>query len=225
MSLPGKSLTGSSNGEVVTGNAAAAQNNAQLPPNAAVADVGDIAVPAAVVAASDVRDVPLAGVADAATAPDAASLADAAASQRLRQGLLQAYIDLAADIAVVAPVCDLSGRCCRFKEYGHLLYVSRPEAEMLLETAWPENAVIDDGATCPYQVKGLCTARENRPLGCRIYYCDPRYAGVGEELSEVYVDRLKELHEETNTPWEYQPVHVYLREVYPESAIEMQRQP
>jgi Fe-S-cluster containining protein len=127
----------------------------------------------------------------------------------LREGLLAIYDDLAAEIARAAPVCELSGRCCRFKEYGHTLFISRPEAELLLEQGLPENAVIDD-AGCPFQINGLCTARERRPLGCRVYYCDPKYAGTGEALSESFIARLKQLHEETGTPWDYRPLHRFL---------------
>jgi Fe-S-cluster containining protein len=129
----------------------------------------------------------------------------------IREGLLAICDDLGADIARAAPVCELSGRCCRFKEYGHTLFLSRPEAELLLEQGLPEDAAIDE-AGCPFQIGGLCTARERRPLGCRVYYCDPRYAGVGEALSERYLSRLKQLHDETGTPWEYRPLHVFLNE-------------
>ena len=35
---------------------------------------------------------------------------------------------------------------------------------------------LDQGATCPWQdSRGHCTAREARPLGCRVYYCDPAF--------------------------------------------------
>ena len=129
----------------------------------------------------------------------------------IRDKLLALYDDLAADIARAAPVCELSGRCCRFKEYGHTLFISRPEAELLLEQGLPEGAAIDE-AGCPFQVNGLCTARERRPLGCRVYYCDPSYAGVGEALSERYIARLKALHDETGTNWEYRPLHDFLTE-------------
>jgi Fe-S-cluster containining protein len=129
----------------------------------------------------------------------------------IRDGLLAICDDLAADIARAAPVCELSGRCCRFKEYGHTLFLSRPEAEQLLEQGLPENANVDETG-CPFQIDGLCTARDRRPLGCRVYYCDSNYAGVGEVLSERYLRRLKELHDETGTPWEYRPLHVFLRE-------------
>lgn len=129
----------------------------------------------------------------------------------LRAGLLQIYDDLAQDIAQRAPVCDLSGRCCRFKEYGHRLYISRPEAELLLQNGLPEGAQVND-AGCPFQIGQLCTARELRPFGCRVYFCDPKYAGQAEELTEEYLARLKSLHASTNTPWDYAELSVFLHE-------------
>jgi Fe-S-cluster containining protein len=129
----------------------------------------------------------------------------------LREGLLAIYDELAVDIARAAPVCELSGRCCRFKEYGHTLFLSRPEAELLLEQGLPANAVVDE-AGCPFQTNGLCTARERRPLGCRVYFCDPNYVGIGEQLSERYVTRLKQLHDQSRTAWDYRPLHRFLRD-------------
>ena len=130
---------------------------------------------------------------------------------RLRAGLLQIYADLAEDIAQRAPVCDLSGRCCRFKEFGHRLYLSRPEAGLLLEDGLPPGAQVDD-AGCPFQIGQLCTARERRPFGCRVYFCDPSYAGQAEELTEKYLVQLKDLHRETETAWDYAELSVFLYE-------------
>ncbi len=127
----------------------------------------------------------------------------------MRDGLLAIYDDLAADIAQAAPVCELSGRCCRFKEYGHTLFISRPEADLLLEQGLPEGAEVDESG-CPFQIKGLCTARERRPLGCRVYFCDPKYSGTGEALSETYIKRLKQLHADAGVPWDYRPLHRHL---------------
>lgn len=134
----------------------------------------------------------------------------------MRQGLLAIYEEAATEVARAAPVCELSGRCCRFKEYGHTLFISRPEAELLLEQGLPAGAMVSDEG-CPFQIQGLCTARERRPLGCRLYYCDPKYEGVGERLSEQLIGQLKVIHNETGTPWEYRPLHVFLRE-QPEGA-------
>ncbi|MFN0051717.1 MAG: hypothetical protein ACKV0T_05975 [Planctomycetales bacterium] len=130
-------------------------------------------------------------------------------------GVLPAlYQAVDGEIAAAAPVCQVSGRCCRFREYGHTLFLSRPEAELLLEPGLPANAVIDEGS-CPFQVQGLCTARERRPLGCRVYFCDPGYRETGEEITERYIRRLKQLHDETGTPWDYRPLHHFLRELTP----------
>jgi hypothetical protein len=130
---------------------------------------------------------------------------------RLKSGLLQIYEDLADDLSQLAPVCELSGRCCRFKEYGHRLYLSRTEAELLLAEGLPPGANINEDG-CPFQQGVLCTAREKRPFGCRVYFCDPKYAGHAEILSEKYVGRLKELHRETGTSWEYGDLFLFLQE-------------
>lgn len=130
---------------------------------------------------------------------------------RLKSGLLQIYDALAEDLARLAPVCDLSGRCCRFKEYGHRLYLSRTEAELLLSEGLPEGATISEEG-CPFQIGLLCTAREKRPFGCRVYYCDPQYAGQAEMLSEKYLAELRALHVESGAPWEYGELYPYLVE-------------
>ena len=133
-----------------------------------------------------------------------------------REALLDLYANLDRDIAAANPVCNLSGRCCRFKEYGHTLFLSGPEAEVLLEPGLPTDQI--DENLCPFQVHGLCTARERRPMGCRVYFCDPNYAGVGEEISERYVSMLKQLHDSSGVSWDYRPLHDYLREHVPDGG-------
>lgn len=128
------------------------------------------------------------------------------------QAMLPAFFaDLDAEIAEATPVCQLSGRCCRFHEYGHTLFLSRIESEFLFKKPLPDEFAVD-GSSCPYQEGLICTARENRPLGCRVYYCDPTYAGKGEAISERYIKQLKELHDENGVEWEYRPLPVFLRE-------------
>jgi Fe-S-cluster containining protein len=127
----------------------------------------------------------------------------------LRSELERIYSDLERDVAQAGPVCELSGRCCRFEEYGHTLFVSNLEAELFLEDGLPEGAVIDR-AGCPFQRGKLCTAREKRPLGCRVYFCDPSYQERAAELSERYVARLKTLADRLNLPWRYAPLPVVL---------------
>jgi Fe-S-cluster containining protein len=128
----------------------------------------------------------------------------------LRHELQQLYAELEREIVQAGPVCELSGRCCRFADYGHTLFVSSLEAELLLEDGLPEGAAID-GAGCPFQKGKLCTARDKRPLGCRVFYCDPTYQARGQELSEEYVARLKALAERLGRDWHYAPLDVMLR--------------
>jgi hypothetical protein len=128
-----------------------------------------------------------------------------------RAALRTLYDDLDAEVARLGPVCLLSGRCCRFAEYGHTLFVSAAEAALLLEEAPPPGRPLDPGLTCPWQdAEGRCTARGARPLGCRVYYCDPAYQSHAERLSETFIGRLKRLVDAEGLAWDYAPLHVHL---------------
>ena len=130
----------------------------------------------------------------------------------LRASLQALYEDLAREIAQAQPICDLSGRCCRFSEWDHTLFLSGIEATILLADAPPSVRPLDEGATCPWQnERGHCTAREARPLGCRVYFCDPNYQETGQSLSEHYLKRLKRLADEYQLPWAYAPLHRHLQ--------------
>src|SRR5689334_5951867 len=91
-----------------------------------------------------------------------------------KRQVLEIYREVDAEVKAAGPVCIASGRCCRFKEYGHVLFLSNLEAEVLLDGAPPYSPPVSSDF-CPFQKENLCTAREPRPLGCRIYYCDPTY--------------------------------------------------
>jgi Fe-S-cluster containining protein len=133
-------------------------------------------------------------------------------SADFRESIRSIYEDLARDIAEAGPVCDLSGRCCRFQEWDHTLFLSEIEARLLLAEAPPGCRPLDSGATCPWQdERGHCTAREGRPLGCRVYFCDPSYQEAGQRLSEVYLSRLKAATEAHGLLWSYAPLHHHLR--------------
>jgi hypothetical protein len=121
------------------------------------------------------------------------------------------YAELDAEVSRLGPVCQISGRCCRFQEYGHTLFVSQPELEYLLGAGPAPIRPLDDGQTCPWQdALGRCTARQARPLGCRVYYCDPAFEPHGSELSERFIARLKRLAERHGVPWNYAPLHRHL---------------
>lgn len=129
----------------------------------------------------------------------------------LRERVLAVYAEVDAAVAVARPRCDASGRCCRFTEYGHTLFLSQFEADILLETAPPfTKPVARDG--CPFQVDNLCTARNERPIGCRIYFCDKEFQEQQGPITERAVAELKRLAEEFGTGWKYAPLQVFLNE-------------
>ena len=131
---------------------------------------------------------------------------------RFREALRGVYAGLDDDVARLAPTCQVSGRCCRFEEYGHTLFVSAPEFALLLADAPPPPRPLDEGATCPWQDdRGRCSAREARPMGCRVYFCDPNYQEHAPEIAEAGIRRLKRLVDELDLPWDYAPLHRHLR--------------
>src|SRR5438270_12493018 len=127
-------------------------------------------------------------------------------SKALERAVLDLYKEVDEAVHAAGPVCVASGRCCRFKEYGHTLFLSNLEADVLLASApLYEQPVSPD--FCPFQKNNLCTAREPRPLGCRIYYCDPSYQETGNQITEEYLGRLKQLAQEHGVAWQYAPLH------------------
>ena len=133
----------------------------------------------------------------------------------LRRQVLELYAEVDREVTAAGPVCVASGRCCRFREYGHTLFLSGLEAEILLERAPAyEPPVSADG--CPFQKENLCTAREPRPLGCRVYYCDPAYQETANAITERALGRLKALAREHQVGWRYAPLHHFLN--HPEQA-------
>jgi hypothetical protein len=132
-------------------------------------------------------------------------------STESKRRVLELYREVDREVQAAGPVCVASGRCCRFTEYGHVLYLSNLEAEVLLDSAPPYEAPVSPDF-CPFQKDKLCTAREPRPLGCRVYYCDPNYQETGNAITEKYLQRLKELAQETGVEWRYAPLHVFLNE-------------
>lgn len=132
-------------------------------------------------------------------------------TESVRRAVLEVYAAADRAVAAAGPRCDSSGRCCRFKEYGHTLFISQFEADLLLETAphFEQPATSD---SCPFQVQNLCTARDERPLGCRIYFCDPAYQETGNRITEAALTQLKQIADEHDTGWRYAPLHVFLNE-------------
>ena len=143
-------------------------------------------------------------------------------SDELCRRVLELYREVDREVQAAGPVCVASGRCCRFKEYGHVLFLSNLEADVLLRGAPPYDGPVTPDF-CPFQKGNLCTAREPRPLGCRVYYCDPGYQETGKRITETYLHKLKELAAAHNIPYRYAPLHHFLN--HPNEATTDPEQP
>lgn len=106
--------------------------------------------------------------------------------------------------AVVArhnPVCINRGLCCNFDAFDHRLFVT--PVELAFYVAMLEQVDRPENGSCPYQRHGLCTTRPARPVGCRVFFCDPNAASWQAGLTERVLRRLKRLHGRFDIPYAY----------------------
>lgn len=152
---------------------------------------------------------------------------DAARREEVDRAIRSLYAELDAAVAGRRPVCNASGRCCRFDEYGHRLYVTG------LEIAWflmgvggsdlgvgeEHTGLKDQGVRleqlapipkpqnqtphCAYQINGLCSTHAVRPLGCRVFFCERGTEAWQQDTTERFLDRLKSLHTGHSLPYAY----------------------
>ena len=94
--------------------------------------------------------------------------------------------------------CDLSGRCCRFREYGHDLYVTKLEYDEMVRRG---GAGGSEEAVCPWLQGTLCGNREGRALACRTYFCSDEDAAA--TLTERWHKAIRRLHERHGIPYVY----------------------
>lgn len=122
---------------------------------------------------------------------------------------LEAVFQIIADqVEARRPVCESSGRCCHFREYGHRLYVTGLEAAYALARAGRALAPGEVEAArargdCPFLNAKQCTIHTVKPSGCRIYYCDPSAADWMPDLSERSLAMIRAIHDRHGVPYRY----------------------
>jgi len=127
---------------------------------------------------------------------------------RLLETMRCFYEGLDAEIASHRPLCWNRGTCCKFRQYGHRLFVTPLElAYFMAGEAQPVRATAED--RCPYQtegrhqVEGRCTARDQRPMGCRIFFCQAASRHWQPDLTERSLEKLQELHDRFGATYAY----------------------
>jgi Fe-S-cluster containining protein len=140
-------------------------------------------------------------------------LTPAVRSAALRNDVIAAvaevYREAQSAIDARRPLCVISGRCCRFEEYGHRLYVTTLELAAFVAQVGEvrkdaAKLMADwDGTGCPFQVAKLCSVHGIRPFGCRMFFCDATSTQWQGEQYERFHGRLQELHKKLNVPYFY----------------------
>ena len=113
------------------------------------------------------------------------------------------YAEVEAVVAQHRPRCEMSGRCCDFTTSDHELWSSTLETAFARDSAGEVVPAAPSGL-CPWHVDGLCRLRDGRPLGCRLYFCDPTWTDVMATVYERFHARLVALHEEHGVPYRYE---------------------
>lgn len=146
---------------------------------------------------------------------------DAIAVSPLDAAVTDLYARLDDEIAARNPVCNNRGACCRFDTYGHRLYVTQVELDYFIGRQRPRGILPVTSGTCPYQVDGLCNAREHRPLGCRVFFCDENTQAWQPGVYEKYLGDLKRIGHEHGVSYRYSEWLTALREAGDEPRAEV----
>jgi Fe-S-cluster containining protein len=116
--------------------------------------------------------------------------------------------EAAAAIRQVGPRCEMSGRCCRFEEYGHRLFITTAElaAFAMRLRELPDRDVLTqppDGGGCRFQLDRICAVHQIRPLGCRLFFCDRTTEPRLQQVYEQFHSAIRNLHDRLGIPYRY----------------------
>ena len=126
-------------------------------------------------------------------------------SEAAWRDLERVYAELDAELVKLGPVCRRSGACCRFARSGHELWTTSLEYEYLRARTGLAKASREqiERGTCPFLEGGRCGVREHRMLGCRVYFCDPRYEPHMAGVYEKFHTRVKDVLRRHGLPYSY----------------------
>jgi Fe-S-cluster containining protein len=129
----------------------------------------------------------------------------AARRKDVRAAVENVYVALQDAIDLRNPRCVGSGRCCKFDDFGHNLFITTMEmATFAHDLPEADQSTAGIAATaCPFQVGKLCSIHTIRPFGCRIFFCDETSTEWQRRQYARFHSELKRLHEELSVPYYY----------------------
>ena len=142
----------------------------------------------------------------------AKAVAEASECAEAVRAVGELYEELGRRIEERRPVCRASGRCCRFEEFGHRLYVTTLELAAFVSEGsgvWVQGSersglpILGNPGGCPFQVEGLCSVHLIRPFGCRVFFCDETSTEWQRGQYEELHAELKRMHERFGVAYYY----------------------
>ena len=130
---------------------------------------------------------------------------------KVHAAVLALYREVDAAVAAAGPVCVASGRCCRFKEYGHVLFLSNLEAAILLESAPAYERPARPTAVRSRKKTSVPPASPG-PLAAAFTTAILRIRRRAIASRKPTSRRLKEFAEQNGLTWEYRPLHYFLNQ-------------
>jgi Fe-S-cluster containining protein len=139
---------------------------------------------------------------------------DLARRDDIDAALRAVHVSITDESATSRPVCTASGRCCDFQRTGHALFVTGLEVAWTLDRIPAERAISEgdvtaaiDAGDCPFLVADgsirRCGVHPARPMGCRVYFCDPTRERFVQDLAERGARLVRELHDRFGVPYVY----------------------
>jgi Fe-S-cluster containining protein len=141
----------------------------------------------------------------------------AARNDRFLESLNELLAAAQEDVLRLKLPCRACGACCDFTAMDHRLFVSGGELALLAKVRPPRRP---ERLRCGYQQNNLCTARNRRPLGCRMFYCESEAREPVQNLYETWHKRIITLHQEAEIPYVYGEMTAWLERVWVESEPE-----
>src|SRR3954453_22401270 len=100
------------------------------------------------------------------------AIVEASTRPEIHSAITALYDDLQKEIDLRRPKCILSGRCSRFEEFGHRLYVTTLELAAFLHDLKRigQNIPAPNPGGCPFQINKLCSVHLICPFACRLFF-------------------------------------------------------
>ena len=127
--------------------------------------------------------------------------------------LARIYAILDEELTTLGATCLGGGPCCKFDLAPHRVYLSTGELA-LLGKAPPVCLDRCRAHRCPYQIGPRCSARTRRPLGCRIFFCDPNLTDSLGKIYEVYHRKIISLSQTRCLPYLYTELSYSLLQLF-----------